>query len=221
MKLYQCLEYQANNRVATITLNRPEAGNALTNVMVVEWKDAMMAAEKDPEVKVIVIRAKGEHFCQGLDGSYLKQVMGYNLEQNAADSSSLAQLMLVIYRSTKVVISEIQGEVVGEGVGLVSACDFAIAAKGASFATPEVKMGLVPALPMVFLLRKIGETRSKELMLTGDAISAEAAASYDLINRAVDASVLAEEVQLVTTTSSMLEALILFTASPDNTGWVQ
>lgn len=194
MKLYECLEYQAKDRVATITLNRPESGNALTNIMVVEWKDAMLAAEKDPEVKVVVIRAKGEHFCQGLDPGYLKQISAYNLEQNAADSSGLAQLMIGIYRSTKVVIAEVQGEAMAEAVGIVSACDFTYASDSAIFATPEVKMGLVPALPMVFLLRKVGETRAKELMLSGMSITAEQAERYNLINRVVGAGELSGEV---------------------------
>lgn len=187
MKIYQHLDYALENRVAYITLNRPDKRNALNDVLMIELKDAVMSAEQDAGVKAIVIRANGKAFCAGADLEYLQRLQGYNMEQNLADSSTLAQLFLTIYRATKVVIAQVEGAAIAGGCGLVTVCDFAFVVPEAKFGYPEVKIGFVPAIVMTFLLRKAGETRGKELMLSGNIIDAETAEKYNLINRIIPA----------------------------------
>lgn len=185
MKIYQFLEYLVESRIAWITLNRPEKRNALNDVLVVELKDALMAAEQDPEVKIIVIKANGPAFCAGADLEYLQKMQDYNIEQNLADSTSLAQLFLTIYRSTKVVIAQVEGHAIAGGCGLATVCDFAFVVPEAKLGYTEVRIGFVPAIVMTFLLRKIGETRAKELLLSGKVIDAQTAVDYHLVNQIV------------------------------------
>jgi methylglutaconyl-CoA hydratase len=188
MKLYQTIEYTVENRVAYLTLNRPEKRNALDDVLMIELRDAIMAAEQDVQAKVIVLRARGKVFCAGADLAYLQKMQDYSMDENIADSSTLAQLLLAIYRCTKIVIAQVEGHAIAGGAGLVTVCDFAFAVPEAKFGYTEVRIGFVPALVMVFLLRKTGETRAKELLLSGDLINAEIATRYDLINRVVPAT---------------------------------
>jgi methylglutaconyl-CoA hydratase len=187
MKLYQTIEYTVEDRVAYLTLNRPDKRNALNDVLMIELKDAIMAAEQDPEAKVIVIRARGKAFCAGADLAYLQKMQDYSMDQNMADSSTLAQMFLAVYRCTKVVIAQVEGHAIAGGAGLLTVCDFAFAVPEAKIGYTEVRIGFVPALVMVFLLRKVGETRAKELLLSGDLIDAETAARYDLLNRVIPA----------------------------------
>lgn len=187
MKIYQCLEYGVEDRVAYITLNRPEKRNALNDMLMVELRDAVMTAEQDALVKVVVLRAHGEAFCAGADLEHLQRMQRYNLEENRADSQTLAQLFQTIYKSSKVVIAQVEGHAIAGGCGLATVCDFTFAVPQAKFGYTEVRIGFVPAIVMVFLLRKIGETRAKELMLTGKLIDAETAVAYALINQIVPA----------------------------------
>ncbi|WNJ17446.1 enoyl-CoA hydratase-related protein [Pontibacter sp. G13] len=187
MKLYQHLTYQVEDRVGYITLNRPDKRNALNDVLMVELRDAFMQAEQSAEVKVIVLKGNGPAFCAGADLDYLRKLQGYTMEQNMADSSALASVFLTIYRSTKVVIAQIEGHAIAGGCGLATVCDFAFSVPDAKFGYTEVRIGFVPAVVMTFLLRKVGETRGKELMLSGSLIDAQTAVDYDLINRVIPA----------------------------------
>lgn len=179
--MYQFIEYSEENRIAWISLNRPDKRNALNDVVVAELRDAFERASNSPHAKVVVLRGNGPAFCAGADLEYLQRMQGFTLDQNLADSSALADLMLSIYKLPKVVIALVQGPAVAGGCGLVSVCDFAFATPDSTFGYTEVRIGFVPAIVMAFLLRKAGETRAKELMLSGMLISASKAMSYNLI----------------------------------------
>ena len=185
MKIYQFLEYTVEDRIATISLNRPDEGNALNDVIIVELRDAIMAAEQQLDVKVILLKGKGSAFCKGADLAYLKRMQSYNLEQNRADSTTLIQLLLTIYRSTKVVIAEVHGDAIGIGCGLVTVCDFAFVSPETQMGFPQVQNGFTPAIVMAFALRKLGETRAKEMLMSGEIINAEKAVNYHLVNKII------------------------------------
>lgn len=185
MKLYKSLEYKVQDRVGTITLNRPKEKNSITDILLIELRDALMAAEQDPNVKLLIIKANGEAFSSGIDKEYLQRIQNYSLEQQAADSNTLLQVLMSIYRSTKLIIAQVEGDAAGTGCALLLASDFVFATPEARFGLPEVRMGMVPALAMMFLLRKVGETRSKELMLSGDMIDARKAWDYHMITRII------------------------------------
>ena len=186
--------YQVLDRVGYITLNRPEKRNALSYAFVQEIKDAISFAEKDPNCKVIVLKANGEAFCSGADLASLQQLQNNSFEENLADSNHLAELYLQIYQSNKIVISQVEGAAFAGGCGLATICDFCFASKHAKFAYTEVKIGFIPAIVMVFLLRMLGEKAARKILLTGDVFSADKALQYGLITDIIDEQIMEEEI---------------------------
>ncbi len=188
------VEYSVKDRIGIITLNRPEKRNALSHELVSDIKEAFTQAEKDESVKVIILKANGEAFCAGADLTYLQQLQKFSYEENLQDSNHLKELFLKIYTHPKIVIAQVQGHALAGGCGLATVCDFAYAVPLAKFGYTEVKIGFIPAIVMVFLLRKIGEARSKELLLGGELLTAEQAVQVGLINKVVPPEKLEAEV---------------------------
>ena len=201
------IQYEIFDRIGYITLNRPEKRNALSYELVAELKQAFDLAEKDEQVKVVVLRSNGEAFCAGADLAYLQKLQQFSYEENVADSNHLKELFVKIYTLTKVVIAQIQGHALAGGCGLAAVCDFSFTVPEAKFGYTEVKIGFIPAIVMVFLLRRLGEAKSKQLLLSGDLVSAEEAQAQGLINYITTPDKLESDVQsfasrLVTTNSS-------------------
>lgn len=189
------IAYKVENRIATITLNRPEKRNALNESVVSALSEAFARAEVDSEAKVIVLKANGKVFCAGADLEYLKQLQQNSFRDNLKDSLNLKSLFLQIYRHPKLVIAQVHGHAIAGGCGLVSVCDFVYTVPEAGFGYTEVKIGFLPAIVMKFLLLKIGEGRAKELLLSGEWINADKAMEIGLVNKVVDAKVLENEVR--------------------------
>lgn len=188
------VEYAVKDRICTITLNRPDKRNALNEKVVSELKQAFAQAANDANAKVIVLAAKGSAFCAGADLAYLQQLQQNTYDENLADSNHLKELFHQIYTHPKVVIAKIQGHAIAGGCGLATVCDFSFAVEEAQFGYTEVRIGFIPAIVKVFLLRKIGEGKAKELLLSGDLISADEAKDFGLINRVVKEGELDEAV---------------------------
>lgn len=188
------IEYTVRERVGYITLNRPEKRNALSFELVAALKRAFAEAENDAGVKVIVLRAKGEVFCAGADLAYLQQLQGFSYEENKADSDHLRELFQQIYTLKKVVVAQVQGSALAGGCGLATVCDFSFAVPEAQFGYTEVRIGFIPAIVMVFLLRKIGEGNAKRLLLGGELISAQEAQAMGLVSRIFQKETLEAEV---------------------------
>jgi methylglutaconyl-CoA hydratase len=193
--IMEFVEYEVKDRIGYITLNRPDKRNALNLQMVAELKEAFSMADADAAVKVIVLRANGKAFCAGADLAYLQQLQTNTYEENLYDSQNLKELFHQIHTLPKVVIAQINGFAVAGGCGLATVCDFAFAVPEAKFGYTEVKIGFIPAIVMIFLIRKIGEGRAKQLLLTGNLIDAASAVEMGLINKVVEASSLAQEVK--------------------------
>ncbi|MCA6378103.1 MAG: enoyl-CoA hydratase/isomerase family protein [Cytophagales bacterium] len=174
--------YTVQDRVGYIALNRPEKRNALSGDMVTELKAAFARAEEDETVKVIVLKANGEAFCAGADLAYLQQLQQFSLEENLLDSNHLKDLFQQIYQLKKVVIAHVQGHALAGGCGLATICDFVFSTPEAKFGYTEVKIGFIPALVSVFLIRKIGEQKAKQLLLSGDLMQGEEAVRMGLVN---------------------------------------
>lgn len=189
------LQYAVHDRLAYITLNRPDKSNALCYDLVSELRVAFKKAEEDERVKVIILKANGDVFCAGADLNYLHELQTESFEQNLADSDHLKGLFLQIYQLKKVVISQVHAHALAGGCGLATVCDFTFAAPEASFGYTEVKVGIVPAIVMVFLLRKIGETKAKQLLLGGSLIEAEEALAMGLIHFIREKGMLENEVR--------------------------
>lgn len=180
--MYETILYHTNNKICTITLNRPEKRNAFNAQLVNELKSGLIAADTDAQVKIIILKGEGEVFSAGADLAYLQSLQQNSYEENLADSRNLMELYRSIYLLSKPVIAQVEGHAIAGGCGLVTVCDFAFAVPEAQFGYTEVKIGFVPAIVMVFLLRKVNERYAKELLLTGKLINADKAAEAGLIN---------------------------------------
>ncbi|MDZ4716312.1 MAG: enoyl-CoA hydratase-related protein [Cytophagales bacterium] len=180
------IDYTAKNRIGYITLNRPDKRNALNQEMVSELRNAFATAADDPEAKVVVLKANGDAFCAGADLAYLQQLQKFSYEENLEDSRNLKALYHQVYTLPKVVIAQVEGSAIAGGSGLVTVCDFAFAIPEAKFGYTEVRIGFIPAIVMAFLLRKIGEAKARELLLTGKLIVAAEACALGMVTQVVD-----------------------------------
>ncbi|GAB1444465.1 MAG: enoyl-CoA hydratase/isomerase family protein [Cyclobacteriaceae bacterium] len=191
--------YEVNDRICFLTLNRPEKKNALNAEMVSDLKDLFTKAEADANVKVIVLKANGDVFCSGADLESLQQLQKNSYEENLNDSKHLKELFFQIYTLKKVVIAQVQGHAIAGGCGLATVCDFVFAIPKAKMGYTEVRIGFIPAIVMVFLLRKVGEQKAKQLLLSGELISGEDSLKFGLVNHLVSEGQLSEEVILFCT----------------------
>lgn len=191
------IRYETGNRTATITLNRPEKRNALSHQLVSELKEAFQKAAYDPKVKVIILKAEGNTFCAGADLAYLQQLQSNTYEENLEDSMSLKELFEMIYTIPKVVIAQVQGHAIAGGCGLATVCDLVYAVPEAQFGYTEVKIGFVPAIVMVFIVRKIGDAKAREMLLTGQLITSSKAVELGIVNEVVPADKLEQKVMQV------------------------
>jgi len=185
---------KVENRIGYIILNRPDKRNALNYDFVAELKEAFTQLEANDEAKVIVLQAEGKAFCAGADLGYIQQLQKNTYEENLEDSMHLKELFRMIYTYPKVVIAQIQGHALAGGCGLATVCDFSYSVPEAKFGYTEVKIGFIPAIVKVFLLRKVGEGNAKELLLSGRLYNAEQAMNFGLVNEVVDANKLEQHV---------------------------
>lgn len=179
----ETVEYEVRDRIGFITLNRPEKRNALNEDLIKGLSAAFTKASNDNSAKLIILRANGEAFCSGADLAYLQQLQKFSLDDNLADSTRLKDLFLQIYTLNKVVIAQVEGHAIAGGCGLATVCDFIFAVPEAKFGYTEVKIGFIPAIVMVFLIRKVGDQKARQLLLSGNLITADEAASLGLVAR--------------------------------------
>ena len=183
---YTRIKYEIDHRICTITLSRPEKHNALDDLMISELTSAFQSAQRDGEVKVIMLKGEGESFCSGADLEYLQRISKYDFNQNQEDSNTLMRLFLHIYTQRKPVIAVVQGNALAGGCGLATVCDIIVASKEtARFGYTEVKIGFIPAIVGFFLVRRVGEGRARDLALRGNIISADEALRIGLANYVV------------------------------------
>lgn len=179
-----------------LSLNRPAARNALSSGLMAALADALEAASADTSVRVVILAAEGNVFSSGHD---LKEMQTRRAEgdKGAASFAALftqcSALMQQIVALPKPVIAEVQGTATAAGCQLVASCDLAVASEAARFATPGVDIGLFCSTPMVALSRGIARKQAMEMLLTGEAISANDAKRQGLINRVVAPAALKSE----------------------------
>lgn len=194
MNNYSVILYEQQERIAYITLNRPEKRNALGPKLIEELTHVFTTIDQNEQIKVVILRGAGKVFCAGADLAYLQQLQTNSYSENLEDSLRLKNLFEIMYTLSKIVIAEVHGHAIAGGCGLANVCDFVFAAPEAKFGYTEVKIGFVPAIVKVFLLRKVGESRAKELLLSGDLISAQKAYEYGIVNFLVAREQLRDEV---------------------------
>lgn len=183
------------NSILTITLNRPEKRNALNDALIGALKDALRKADKDAELRAILIEGAGKDFCSGADLSALQKISESDVMENLSDAENMLELFASIRKIKIPVIAAVKGRALAGGCGLATACDLVLAAKSARFGYPEVKIGFVPAMVMAILRRNLSEKRSFELITQGFEFSAEEAEKIGLINRVFEDENFEEDVK--------------------------
>lgn len=171
------------NSILHITLNRPEKRNALNDALVGDLKTALHEADRDGNLRAILIRGAGKDFCSGADLSALQKISESDVMENHDDADNLRELFSLI-RSVKIpVVAAVHGRALAGGCGLATACDLVLASASARFGYPEVKIGFVPAMVMAILRRNVSEKRAFELATQGFEFDAGEAERFGLINR--------------------------------------
>ena len=196
--------------IARATLHRPDKRNALNYDLVAALKNQLAAWAGDESVRVIVVTGDGSAFSAGADLADLQALQTASPLANRADSRHLAELFQQIYTHPKPIIARINGHAIAGGCGLAAVCDWSIAAEEAKLGFTEVRIGFVPAIVSVFIVRKLGDAAARDLLLRGRLVSASAAADHGLITKAVpgdelDAAVrtMAEEISTQTSGSAV------------------
>lgn len=177
------IKSEIRNTTGIITLARPEKRNALHPEMVEKIKLVLFDFEKDENINSVIITGTGTTFCAGADLEYLNELSNNSPIENYNDSKSLAELFLVIYEFPKPTIAAVNGAAIAGGCGLASVCDFIIAhAEKSKFGYSEVKIGFIPAIVSIFLIKKIGEGLAKQFLLEGDVITGKRAYEIGFVN---------------------------------------
>lgn len=172
--------------VATLTLNRPAQRNALSTALMAELQTQLDAIALDASIKVVVIEANGPAFCAGHD---LREVRSRSDEPFfRALFEQCSELMLSLTRIPQIVIAKVHGMATAAGCQLVAACDLAVAAEQARFATPGVNIGLFCSTPMVPISRNIPRKKVMEMLVTAEPLDAASAEAFGLVNRVVPAT---------------------------------
>jgi len=181
----QFVKTHNKDRIFEIILNRPDKRNSLNSEFVSELISAFTAADEDENTRVVILKANGKVFSAGADLGYLQQLQKNTFEENLEDSSQLMELFKKIYFHKKLIIAQVEGHAIAGGCGLATVCDFVFSVPEAKFGYTEVKIGFIPAIVMFFLIRKIGEAKARELLLTGKLIEAQQAKEFGIVNEIV------------------------------------
>jgi enoyl-CoA hydratase/carnithine racemase len=182
---WQYLTLNCEGPTAIVTLNRPERRNALSLGLMLELIGCLDEIGRASETRAVILAAAGKVFCSGHD---LSEMTGRGIGDYRRIFDVCSDLMMKVHAIPQPVIAQVQGIATAAGCQLVAACDLAVAAEGAAFATPGVKIGLFCTTPMVELTRAIGRKRALEMLLTGELVDARTAADWGLINQVVPAA---------------------------------
>ena len=181
------LDLRFDAGVSTVTLNRPYVRNAFNQEVIAELTAVFLELGRRPEVRCVVLAASGTAFCAGADLNWMKRMAGYSREENLDDATALARMLEVIYECPKPTIAKVQGDVYAGGLGLVAACDIAIAADTAHYCVSEVRIGLIPATISPYLIRAMGARAAHRWFLTAERFGAAQATACSLVHEAVPA----------------------------------
>lgn len=184
------LQVNTESAVATVTLDRPDVRNAFNDELIARLTLAFHELGARADVRCIVLAGNGPAFCAGADLNWMKSMAGYSRDENIEDASKLARMLEIIYNCPKPTIARVQGDAYAGGVGLVSACDMAVAVDTAQFCLSEVKLGLIPATISPYVLRAMGARAAHRYFLTAERFSAAEALRIGLVHEAVPADAL-------------------------------
>lgn len=203
---YKTLQLAVQHGIVVIWMNRAEVRNAFNETMIAELTQAFQAADADKSIRAVVLAGLGPAFCAGADLNWMKKMSGYSLRENHADALALAGMLNTIYMMKKPTVARVHGPAFAGGMGLVAACDIAIASQEAEFCLSEVKLGLTAATISPYVVAAIGERHARRYFLSAERFTAAEAFRIGLVHD------LATKEELDATVNTLLAHLLA--ASP-------
>lgn len=200
------LKINITHRVAVVWMTRAEVRNAFNETTIAELTETFRTLGADPEVRTIVLAAEGPAFCAGADLDWMRRMAQYSHDENRADAMKLATMLRTIHECPKPVIARVHGPAFAGGVGLVAACDIAVASLNAEFCLTETKLGLIPATIAPYVMRAMGPNQARRYFLTAEKFDASEAFRIGLVHN------IAPLEQLDTTINELLGTLMLTSA---------
>lgn len=185
MSTYQSILLEFDGPIGLLTLNKAARHNAFDEDLIAEITLGLLELEEAASVRVVVISALGKSFCAGADLAWMQRAAHYSLDENRRDAEQLSLMLATLNELSKPTIARVQGPAYGGGVGLIAACDLAVATYDTSFSLSEVKLGLVPAVISPYVLAAIGERHARRYMLTAERFSAAEAYRIGLVHELV------------------------------------
>jgi methylglutaconyl-CoA hydratase len=182
--MFETLTLEFSGQLATLTFNRPEKRNAISERMVSEIQSALDAIEAS-HARVAILTGAGKSFCAGMDLETLADIATQSSAENMENSRRMAKMFRRIWSFSKPLIAAVNGAALAGGCGIATLCDFTIAAPEAKFGYTEVRIGFLPAIVSVFLTRQIGDKHARDLLLTGRLVDATEAKSLGLLTEIV------------------------------------
>ena len=178
------LDHRASG-VAVLTMNRPAVFNAFDETLIAELDDAFAQLGADPAVRAVVLAGAGKHFSAGADLQWMQRAAAASQDDNLADARRFSAMLGRIAACPKPTLARVQGAALGGGVGLVAACDMAVAAEAATFSVSEARMGILPAVIGPHLVNAVGLREARRLALTASRIDVAEALRLGLVQRVV------------------------------------
>ena len=176
------LEIHVSHHVAVVWMAREVVRNAFNETSIAELTEAFRSLGADPDVRTIVLAGKGPAFCAGADLGWMKRMAGFSYDENRDDAMKLATMLHTIYQCPKPVIARVHGDAYAGGVGLVAACDIAVAAIGTTFCLSETRLGLIPATIGPYVIRAMGVSAARRYVLTAEKFDASEAFRIGLVH---------------------------------------
>ena len=183
--------------VARITLAQPEIRNAFSDATMAELTEAFLRVGARADVHAVVLAAEGPAFCAGADLNWMRRMADYSRDENRVDAGKLAEMLRVIYECPKPTLARVQGDAYAGGMGLVAACDMAVAVDTAGFCLSEVKIGLIPATISPYVIRAMGARAAHRYFLTGERFDAHEARRIGLVHEVASAETLDDAVNRI------------------------
>lgn len=183
---YTTLQFAVEGELATITLNRPDKRNAISPEMIGDLMGVLDEAERS-SARVVILTGAGSAFCAGMDLEALRNLATQTQEQHAADAERMGKMFYRVYSFPRPLIAAVNGPAIAGGTGLATLADFTLAVPEAKFGYTEARIGFLPAVVSVFLLRQVGEKVTRELLLTGKSFDATEAHRLGLVTQIVAA----------------------------------
>lgn len=171
--------------VATVTMNRPDKHNAFNEALIADLTEAFGRLARNPFVRVMVLTGAGKSFSAGADLNWMQEMANYSMDANLADATRLADMLHTLDTLPQPTVAKINGAAIGGAVGLIGACDIAVAADDARFGITEVRLGLIPSVIAPYVLRAIGPRQARRFALTGERFDAADAQRLGLVHEVV------------------------------------